>query len=106
MARNSASEKRTRISPDFRLNLEGVFAPRTSLRYANLERANLSRADCRFVDFTGANMKDTILVGTKLQGAILTAVANLTWEQLRQAHIDGSTILPDYLSADVRKQPS
>ena len=103
MAHSSAAGKITRISPDFRLNLEGVFAPRTSLRHTNLARANLRGGDFRFVDFTGANMKDAILEGTKLQGAILTDVVNLTWKQLEQAEIDESTVLPAYLSAAVGK---
>jgi len=64
-----------------------------------LERANLSRADFRFVDFTGANLTDTNFKGTKLQGAILTDVQGLTWDQLDQAIIDETTILPDYLMA-------
>lgn len=93
MASTSTSPK------DFVLDIQGAFIRRTSLRNANLERANLSFADCSYVDFRGANFKDAKLKGTILKGADLTDVLNLTKEQLAEAVIDQTTVLPAYLGA-------
>ena len=89
-----------RVSPGFRLNLEGARIPKTRLRRTNLKGANFRNADCRYVDFTGADFADAILEGTDLRGAILAEVDNLTWGQLDQAIIDETTVLPDYLVAE------
>lgn len=69
--------------------------------------SNLTNADLRFADFTGSsfrgsNLYRTRLEGTILRGADLSGVRNLTWEQLDQAVIDETTVLPDYLSRDRR----
>lgn len=80
-----------------RLNLSGAHVPRTNFSNTDLTLANLSNADCRHVDFTGANMDRASLKGADLRGAILRDVDNLTWEQLSEATIDETTVLPDYL---------
>ena len=87
--------KRRKKTP--RVNLPGAFFARTDLSYTNLEAANLSKANATGVTFRGSNMKNTKLDGTILIGADLTNVKNLTLEQLRQAIVDETTILPDYI---------
>ncbi len=82
---------------DLILNLSGARIRRTDLSNANLTGANLSHADASFVIFRGANFKDAILMGTILKGADLSGASNLTWDQLSEAIIDDTTILPDYL---------
>ena len=82
----------------FVLDIHGAFVRRTDLSHANLERANLAGADATNAVFRGANFKDAILTGTILKGADLRETKNLTWEQLSQAVIDDSTLLPDYLA--------
>lgn len=81
----------------FSLDLHGAFIRRIDLSRANLEGANLSGADCTNASFRGANLKDALLAGTVLRGADLTDVKNLTVEQLSEALIDESTILPGYI---------
>lgn len=80
-----------------RIDLHGAHVPRTSLRRANLSNADLSEANASGVDFTGANMNGTVLRGTILRGAILDDVEGLTIDQLREAVIDETTVLPDYI---------
>lgn len=81
----------------FSLDLHGAFIRRTDLSHANLEGANLSGADCTNAIFRGANLKNAILSRTVLRGADLAEVKNLTIEQLSEAIIDESTILPAYI---------
>jgi uncharacterized protein YjbI with pentapeptide repeats len=57
----------------------------------------LSYADATNANFRGANFKDAVLKGTILRGADLRDARNLTREQLADAIIDETTLLPDYL---------
>lgn len=72
---------------------------RAFLYEANLKGAMLYRANLRGAWLWKAQLHNTILEGAHLEGADLTAVEGLTWEQLQQAHIDKSTKLPEYLRA-------
>jgi uncharacterized protein YjbI with pentapeptide repeats len=81
----------------FVLDLHGAFIRRTDLTGANLANANFSGADCTGAIFRGANFRGAILKGTILRGADLTDARNLTWEQVAEAVIDETTVLPDYL---------
>lgn len=92
------------LPDDFALNLSGARVPGTDLSNTRLTNADLRHADFTGANFRGANMDGARLEGTILIGADLTGVRNLTWEQLDQAVIDDSTILPDYLDRD-RKRP-
>lgn len=87
------------------LDLHGAFIRRADLSGANLERASFSGADCTGALLRGANLKHTILRGTILRGADLTDARNLTWQQLDEAIIDGTTILPDDLIDERRSAP-
>ena len=78
----------------FVLDLSGARVRRTNLSHANLTRANLSHADLTGANLRDANLAGTILSGTILQGADLSGVKNLTKEQLAEAVIDETTILP------------
>lgn len=80
-----------------RLDISGARVMRTSLRNTDLTEANLSRADCSFVDFRGANFKNARLTGTILRGADLRGARNLTREQLAEAILDDTTLLPEEL---------
>jgi uncharacterized protein YjbI with pentapeptide repeats len=100
------------------VDLHGAFIRRTVLSGASLVGANLTRADCRFADFsftrltraclrladfTGANLRgadfaDADLEGTILIGADLTSARNLTAAQLQSAIVDKTTKLPAELS--------
>jgi uncharacterized protein YjbI with pentapeptide repeats len=95
--KGSAGSARTarRLPP---LDLHGAF-----LRKADLSETNLSRANCAGTDFTDANLRgsdlaDADLRGAVLRGADLRDTKNLTVEQLADAIIDDSTLLPSYLS--------
>ena len=61
-----------------------------------LEGANLEDASLHTATLTGP-FKDTNLIRTDLRGANLRYVVGLTWEQIEDACIDKSTLLPDYL---------
>ncbi|MGO8739273.1 pentapeptide repeat-containing protein [Rhodoblastus sp.] len=79
------------------LDIHGAFVRRAdlskiSLRSAILDGADATNAIFRGADFAGASLKGTILRGADLSGAI-----NLTLEQLSQAVIDDSTLLPNYI---------
>lgn len=63
-----------------------------------LSEADLRRADLRRGDFSGSNFKDARLHGADLRGAYLVDTVDLTWDQLREAIIDDTTILPDNLA--------
>ena len=96
------AQSRLAPDPEFFLDLHGAFIRRTNLSDANLTRANFSNADCTGAIFRGANFKETILKGTILRGADLTDAKNLTWEQLSEAVIDGTTKLPKYLRENAK----
>ena len=83
--------------PAIKLDIHGAFIRRTDLRNTNLERADLSGADAQNALFCRANFKNAKLAGTNLKGADLTGAKNLTVEQLGQAIVDKTTILPDYI---------
>jgi uncharacterized protein YjbI with pentapeptide repeats len=90
--------------PGFVVDIHGAFVRRADLSNAELERANLAGADATKADFRGANLKNANLRGTILRGADLRDVRNLTWDQLRDAVIDDTTKLPDYLR-DIKPEP-
>jgi uncharacterized protein YjbI with pentapeptide repeats len=81
----------------FVLDLSGARVRRTDLSHTNLTRANLSHADLSGANLRGANLAGAILTGTILRGADLNGVINLTKEQLANAVIDDTTILPSEL---------
>jgi uncharacterized protein YjbI with pentapeptide repeats len=81
----------------FVLDLSGAKVRRTNLSHANLTRANLSHADLTGANLTGANLAGAILTGTILRGADLSDVKNLTKEQLADAVVDNTTILPSQM---------
>ena len=85
---------------DFVLDIHGAFVRRADLSYANLERANLAHADATNAIFRGAKFKDTNLKGTILKGADLRDAKGLTAEQLAEAIIDETTLLPDYIARE------
>ncbi len=64
-----------------------------SLKEAILVSALLSDADCRYADFSEADFRDAILEGARLEGANLRGAKNLSYEQLKSAIIDSTTIL-------------
>ena len=66
-----------------------------------MRNANLAGADARNARFVGADFKDANLQGTNLIGANLTDARNLTVEQLSEALLDETTLLPDYIDRDV-----
>ncbi|MBS7537890.1 pentapeptide repeat-containing protein [Ancylobacter lacus] len=83
-----------------RLDIHGAFVRRTDLSGTSLRGANMAGADAtnavfRHADFAGAHLRGTIL-----RGADLTGAKNLTVEQLAEAVIDDSTILPSYIDRD------
>ena len=78
------------------LDIHGAFVRRIDLSGANLERANLSYADATNANFRGADLRDANLKGTILRGADLREAKNLTREQLAEAIIDETTLLPDH----------
>jgi uncharacterized protein YjbI with pentapeptide repeats len=92
--------------PGFVVDIHGAFVRRADLSNAELERANLAGADATKADLRGANLKNANLKGTILRGADLRGARNLTWEQVREAVIDETTRLPDYLQAGERRQPT
>jgi hypothetical protein len=55
----------------YRCNLNRANLTKANLSYADLDRAYISRADLSGADLNGANMQQSVLVETKLEGAIL-----------------------------------
>lgn len=88
---------RTQSRAKSKIDLHGAYVPRTSLRDAVLIFADLSEANATRVDFRGADMTGAKLNGTILVGADLRDVVGLTIEQLREAVIDETTLLPEYI---------
>jgi uncharacterized protein YjbI with pentapeptide repeats len=82
------------------LDLHGAFLRRVDLSGTNLAGANFIDTDFTNANLRGSNFKDTKLKGTSLRGADLREAGNLTWEQLEEAVIDQTTLLPDYLTND------
>ncbi|MCB1371867.1 MAG: pentapeptide repeat-containing protein [Rhodovulum sp.] len=79
------------------LRLERAFIRRTVLDGADLTEANLTRADMTGASARGANFKNTILNKTIMRGVDLTGALNITVDQLADALIDDTTILPNYI---------
>jgi uncharacterized protein YjbI with pentapeptide repeats len=82
----------------FKLDVHGAFLRRTDLSNALLRGANLTRTDFTGAILRGADLQGAVMQGTILRGADLTDAKNLTLDQLRQAVIDETTLLPSYLS--------
>jgi hypothetical protein len=76
-------------------HLAGAF-----LYEANLEGAVLQDADLRGAWAWRARLDGAVLDGAHLEGADLTGASGLTAPQLRAAHLDRTTKLPEYLRAD------
>lgn len=79
-------------------NLEGAFLYETNLEGAILQGANLRGATLWKANFSGA-----ILEGAHLEAADLTGAAGLTREQLKGAHFDDATKLPDTLRGETSR---
>jgi uncharacterized protein YjbI with pentapeptide repeats len=79
------------------LRLMGAFIRRTDLTDANLEGADLSRADMSNAVARRANFKNAKLWKTILRGTNLADARNLTVQQLAEAIIDETTVLPEYI---------
>lgn len=86
--------------PGFVVDLHGAFIRRVDLSNADLESANLAGTDATNASFRGANLKDANLKGAILRGADLREAKHLTLEQLSEAVIDETTMLPDYLEVE------
>ena len=67
---------------------------------ANLEGAVLQNADLRGAWAWRARFTGAVLEGARLEGADLTGASGLTAAQLKTAHLDQTTKLPEYLRAD------
>ena len=80
-----------------RLDVHGAHIRRTDLSGTSLHGANFAGANATNALFMGADFKDAILTGTILIGANLSDAVNLTVDQLAEAIIDETTILPDYI---------
>jgi len=77
---------------DLPLDLHGANIRGANLRGANLNEAHLEGAYLYQAHLEGASLEGAYLWGTDLEGAI-----GLTKEQIKKAHIDKKTKLPDYL---------
>lgn len=86
------------------LRLQRAFIRRTVLDGADLTEANLSRADMTGASAKGANFKSAVLNKTIMRGVDLTDALNLTVEQLAEALVDESTILPGYIDRGALKR--
>jgi uncharacterized protein YjbI with pentapeptide repeats len=80
-----------------RLDIHGAFVRRTDLSGTSLRGADMSDADATNAVFRGADFAGARLRGAILRGADLTGAKNLTIEQLAEAVVDDSTILPSYI---------
>lgn len=78
---------------------------RAFLYESNLEGAMLQNANLRGAWLWKASLSEAVLDGAHLEGADLTGVAGLTAEQIRRAHIDQSTKLPDHLKGELDGKP-
>ena len=82
------------------INLSRAFIRRTNLDKGNFENFILAQADLTGATARGADFKDADLTGAILRGVDFTGAHNLTYEQLRVAVIDDTTILPDYIDRE------
>jgi hypothetical protein len=97
------------------IDLHGTALSRAYLPWAHLERAFLYEANLDGAMLQNANLRgawlwkaslvDTVLQGTHLEGADLTGAAGLTADQLRSAHIDSSTKIPEHLRGELEAGP-
>jgi uncharacterized protein YjbI with pentapeptide repeats len=87
----SGSNASRRLPP---LDLHGAFLRRVDLSDTNLEEANFADTDFTDANLRGSDLKNANLKGAILRGADLRDVANLAWEQLSEAVIDETTMLP------------
>ncbi|RYG69601.1 pentapeptide repeat-containing protein [bacterium] len=97
------------------IDLHGTALSRAYLPWAHLERAFLYEANLDGAMLQNANLRgawlwktsfnEAILEGARLEGADLTGAANLTAAQLRGAHIDATTKLPDHLRGEMEASP-
>ena len=94
-------------APESRIDWHGTalaraYLPGANLRGAFLYETNLSGAILQNADLRGArlwkaDLTEATLDGAHLEGADLTGVAGLTMAQLKNAHLDGTTKLPQHL---------
>jgi uncharacterized protein YjbI with pentapeptide repeats len=77
----------------FAADLDNAILSDANLSSADLRRTNFSRADLRNTDFNEAELSSK--VPANLRGANLRDAKNITHEQLSQAILDKTTILPD-----------
>jgi uncharacterized protein YjbI with pentapeptide repeats len=80
------------------LDLHGAFLRRADLSATNLTRANFAGTDFTDANLRGSDFAEADLRGAILRGADLRDAQNLTAEQLADAVIDDTTLLPSYLS--------
>jgi uncharacterized protein YjbI with pentapeptide repeats len=93
----SGQDRSRRLPP---LDLHGAFLRRVDLSDANLEGANFADTDFTNANLRGSDLKNANLKGAILRGADLRDVTNLTREQLSEAVIDETTLLPEHLVAE------
>jgi hypothetical protein len=98
-----------------RARLQGARLVEAQLQGANLWKAQLQGADFARARLHGAffveaqlqeaKLGEADFSGIRLEGADLTNAIGLTWEQLKDAHLDGRTQLPAYLQPPEQAQP-
>ncbi len=81
----------------FRIRIPGARIPGVNLDGADLYEADLRGTNLTNASLRGADLLEAKLKGAILKGADLTAARNLTWEQISQAIIDDTTVLPEGL---------
>ena len=97
-------------APQSHLDLHGTALARAYVPYANLAgaqlyEANLEGAVMQNADLRGAwlwkaRLAGAVLDGAQLQGADLTGASGLTLAQIKGAHLDATTKLPENLRSD------
>ena len=90
--------------------LQGAFLVDARLQGANLANARLQGAflvgaQLQSACLMGAQLQDANLRNAQLQGADLTAVINLTQDQLNMAYTNENTILPEGMQQSRRPSP-
>jgi len=80
-------------------NLSGAIFREADLVLANLRGADLRHADLRGANLVGARLMGVDLTQANICGADLSTAEDLTEEQLRHAHGDALTKLPEDLQA-------
>jgi uncharacterized protein YjbI with pentapeptide repeats len=77
--------------------LNDAFLRETKLIKANLSEADLSNATLEYTKLREADLRKTKLISAELMNTDLSASIGLAWEQLSEAIIDESTMLPPEL---------